>query len=55
MKGVATLESFVRIAQALGLSGHLEKRSYVTAPRSIAQMEQAERATRKRAPKRKVS
>ncbi len=55
VKGVATLESFVRIAYALGLSGHLESLFVMTAPRSIEQMEQAERATRKRAPKRRVS
>jgi transcriptional regulator with XRE-family HTH domain len=55
VKGVATLESFVRIAQALGLSGHLESLFVLAAPRSIEQMEQAERSTRKRAPKRRVS
>jgi hypothetical protein len=52
---VSTLESFVRIAHALGISGHLESLFVLTPPRSIEQMEQVERAKRKRAPKRRVS
>ena len=55
VKGVATLESFVRVSQALGLAGALEKLYTLAQPRSIEQMEAAEQATRQRAPKRKVS
>ncbi len=55
VKGVATLESLIRVIQALGLANELETLFALTRPRSIEQMEAAERATRQRAPKRKTA
>jgi len=51
--GQSSLETLVRVAQALGLAGELED-LFVLQRQSIAQMEQAEAARqRQRAPRRK--
>lgn len=49
--GQSTLMSLIRVVQALGLTQDLQQ-AFVLPVRSIAQMEQAQRAQRQRAPRR---
>ncbi|TAL24418.1 MAG: XRE family transcriptional regulator [Aquabacterium sp.] len=49
--GQCTVTSLIRVAQALGLTQDLQQ-AFVLEVRSIAQMEQAQRAQRQRAPRR---
>lgn len=51
-KGVSSLESLIRIVTALGLLDELALLFELRAPESIAQMERAQLAERKRAPRR---
>lgn len=51
-KGTASLESFIRIVMALGLVDELAQLFSLKAAQSIAQMERAQLAERKRAPSR---
>ena len=53
-KGRCTLENFVRMVMGLGLADELQP-LFAIKIKSIAQMEQAERANRKRAPRRSRS
>jgi transcriptional regulator with XRE-family HTH domain len=50
--GQSSLETLLRVVQALGLTGELES-LFVLRRESIAQMEKAEQAERKRAPRSK--
>jgi transcriptional regulator with XRE-family HTH domain len=50
-KGQSTLSSLIRVVQALGLTQDLQQ-AFVLQVHSIAQMEQAQQATRRRAPRR---
>lgn len=50
-KGVSSLESLIRIVMALGLSDELASLFELKAAHSIAQMERAQLAERKRAPR----
>jgi len=52
-KGQSSMESAIRIALALGLSDHMQE-LFKLQVKSIAQMERAEQAKRKRAPRRAV-
>ncbi len=47
-----TLENFVRVVSALGLVGEMQD-LFVTKPKSIAMLEQAQRSLIKRAPRQK--
>ena len=49
-KGIASLDTLVRVALALGLTDHLDS-LFRLQVKSIAQMEQAEQSKRKRAPR----
>jgi transcriptional regulator with XRE-family HTH domain len=51
-KGSTTFETFVRVVQALSLVGELEALLVLKPQTSIAEMERAELAKRKRAPRR---
>lgn len=51
-KGVASLESTIRIVMALGLADELTRLFELQVSTSIAQMERAQLAERKRAPRR---
>ncbi len=53
--GRTTMETFVRIAQTLSLAGELETLIVLKPRTSIAAMERAELAIRKRAPRRRMS
>ena len=53
--GRTTMETFVRIAQTLSLAGELETLIVLNPRTSIAAMERAELAIRKRAPRRRMS
>jgi transcriptional regulator with XRE-family HTH domain len=50
-KGQSTIASLIRVVQALGLTADLQQ-AFVLHVRSIADMEQAQQAPRKRAPRR---
>lgn len=50
----SSLETFIRIVQALGMSEHLQS-LFVLPRQSIAQMEQAQSAQRMRAPRRRAA
>jgi transcriptional regulator with XRE-family HTH domain len=50
--GVSSFETVIRVVQALGLSDQLQT-LFEVQRRSIAQMQQAEQAQRKRAPRRR--
>jgi transcriptional regulator with XRE-family HTH domain len=50
-KGQSTLSSLIRVVQALGLTQDLQQ-AFVLQVHSIAQMEQAQQAARRRAPRR---
>jgi transcriptional regulator with XRE-family HTH domain len=50
-KGQSTLSSLIRVVQALGLTQDLQQ-AFVLQVHSIAQMEQAQQAVRRRAPRR---
>lgn len=52
-KGVTSLESLIRIVTALDLRDELATLFALQAPKSIAQMERAQLAERKRAPRRR--
>lgn len=52
--GQSTVTSLIRVVQALGLTQDLQ-RAFVLEVRSIAQMEQAQRAQRQRAPRKPKS
>ena len=51
-KEQCTLENFVRVVSALGLVGEMQD-LFVTKPKSIAMLEQAQRSLIKRAPRQK--
>lgn len=51
-KGQSTLASLIRVVQALGLTQDLQQ-AFVLQVRSIADMEQAQQASRQRAPRRR--
>lgn len=51
-KEQCTLENFVRVVSALGLVGEMQD-LFVTQPKSIAMLEQAQRSLIKRAPRQK--
>ncbi len=50
-KGQSTVASLIRVVQALGLTQDLQQ-AFVLPVRSIADMEQAQQASRRRAPRR---